>query len=111
MKRYRVFYNDKRVTGIVENDTSFTYTADNVIVGTIAQIGISLRTIGIDTEMLTDYEQIIEQGDSYVYVIIPSELIQSLIELSSFVEDIDVDNQFNVVLSKTQITRKACSIA
>lgn len=42
----------------------------------------------------------------FIYVIIPSELIPSLVELSSFVEDIDVANQFNVVLSKTSITTR-----
>jgi hypothetical protein len=42
----------------------------------------------------------------FIYIIIPSELIPSLVELSSFVEDIDVANQFNVVLSKTSITTR-----
>jgi len=42
----------------------------------------------------------------FFYVIIPSELIPSLVDLSAFVEDIDVDNQFNVILSTTDITTR-----
>lgn len=41
-----------------------------------------------------------------IYVIIASELIPSLVDLSAFVEDIDVANQFNVILSTTDITTR-----
>jgi hypothetical protein len=52
------------------------------------------------------YEQLNQWLTDFIYVIIPSELIPSLVELSSFVEDIDVANQFNVILSKTSITTR-----
>lgn len=42
----------------------------------------------------------------YQYIIIPSELIPSLTELAALVADIDVQNQFNVILSTTEITTR-----
>lgn len=52
----RVTYDSEKVTGIYENDTSFTYTAENVICGDISEIGVMLRIKGIDTKMIEDFE-------------------------------------------------------
>lgn len=53
--KHRVIYTTE-VIGISENDLSYTYTAENVMVGTLYEIGVYLRTIGVDTKMLEDFE-------------------------------------------------------
>ena len=62
--KYRVIYNkEDGVIGIVNNNKSVTYTAENVIVGTLEEVGQYLRAFGIDTARLDQFENdLIEFG-------------------------------------------------
>lgn len=104
MKRYRVIFDTEKVVGIVDNDTSVTYTSESMIVGTMSDIGIQLRTIGIDTTALADYEAAESGSSAYQYVIIPTSYISQLTDLVGLVDDILPHLAFNAAIEKITIT-------
>lgn len=106
MSKYRVFYDKEKTLGIVPNDNSYTYSSDNVIVGTIREICIYLRTIGVDCTALQEYEDAEAGSQSYQYIIIPSSMVPLLTDMVGLVEDILPHLSFDVVLETTEITNR-----
>jgi len=103
--------------GLIESSRFDAVKYDKIITGSFELIqrgGVEYMHIMAFSHYIDNYPfDFIKSEDDYqtwltdfIYVIIPSELIPSLVELSSFVEDIDAANQFNVVLSKTSITTR-----
>lgn len=102
--RHRVIYDDEKVIDIINDDKGITYTSGNVLCGDIKKIGVTLRMIGIDTKMIEDYEAGLISAYDYQYVIIPTDLIPELVNMSGLVDDVLTGDEFTFYLKSIEIT-------
>lgn len=55
MNKYRFIYNEEKVLSVVPNDTSVTFTNENVIVCTKDEAVSFFEFLGIDMEEIDNY--------------------------------------------------------
>lgn len=109
--KYRITYNNKEVISIIENNSSFTYTADNMIVATLYDAGVYLRTIGIDTEMIDVFNPDELDNKNYCYFIIPLDLVSNLDHYATWVKEAYPNKIFDIALESITVEIEGKAVA